>query len=59
MLVMKKLEVEAADIAYTFGLEDKCHPLTILTKFLRNVIDDIASGSPVVTHILSLIKNIL
>ncbi|PWA36908.1 frigida-like protein [Artemisia annua] len=47
MLVKKKLEVEAADIAFTFGLEDKCHPLTILTKFLQNVIDDIESGSPV------------
>ncbi|GJR99048.1 FRIGIDA-like protein 3 [Tanacetum coccineum] len=47
MMVMSKLEVKAADIAYTFGLEDKCHPLTILTKFLRSIIDDIESGSPV------------
>ncbi|GJT42962.1 FRIGIDA-like protein [Tanacetum coccineum] len=47
MMVMSKLEVEAADIAYTFGLEYKCHPLTILVKFVRNIIGDIESGSPV------------
>nr|GEU31867.1 protein FRIGIDA-like [Tanacetum cinerariifolium] len=47
MMVMSKLEVQAADIAYAFGLEYKCHPLTILAKFIRNIIGDIKNGSPV------------
>lgn len=27
--------VEAVDVAYTFGVEEKFHPQTILTSFLR------------------------
>nr|XP_043606914.1 uncharacterized protein LOC122578927 [Erigeron canadensis] len=44
-MVKNNLEIEAADIAYTFGLEDKCHPETILLTFLHNKIQDIQSGS--------------
>lgn len=57
MMVKNNLEIEAADTAYTFGLEDKCHPLILLTIFLRKKIRDIQNGSPsqMVTHILSLI----
>ncbi|KAF8378090.1 hypothetical protein HHK36_029426 [Tetracentron sinense] len=29
------MHIEAVDVAYTFGVEDKFHPKTILTSFLR------------------------
>ncbi|XP_035846192.1 uncharacterized protein LOC110941666 isoform X2 [Helianthus annuus] len=44
-MVKNNLEIEAADIAYTFGLEDKCHPLSILATFLRSRIKNIQNGS--------------
>ncbi|KAJ9567873.1 hypothetical protein OSB04_003839 [Centaurea solstitialis] len=44
-MVKNDLEIEAADIAYTFGLEDKCRPQTILTTFLHNKINDKQHGS--------------
>ncbi|KAI3673669.1 hypothetical protein L6452_39793 [Arctium lappa] len=44
-MVKNDLEVEAADIAYTFGLEDKCRPQTILTTFLHNKINGRQHGS--------------
>ncbi|KAL9997358.1 hypothetical protein Hdeb2414_s0631g00926891 [Helianthus debilis subsp. tardiflorus] len=45
LMVKNNLEIEAADIAYTFGLEDKCHPLSILATFLRSRIKNIQNGS--------------
>nr|XP_043607234.1 uncharacterized protein LOC122579184 isoform X2 [Erigeron canadensis] len=44
-MVKNNLEIEAADIAYTFGLEDKCHPETILMTFLHNKIKHTQNGS--------------
>lgn len=34
-LMKKKLEVEAVDIVYTFGLEDRFNPQKVLISFLR------------------------
>lgn len=34
-MVKMKMAVDAVDIAYTFGLEDKVSPEAILTSFLR------------------------
>ncbi|XP_024976860.1 uncharacterized protein LOC112514561 isoform X2 [Cynara cardunculus var. scolymus] len=44
-MLKNDLYIEAADIAYTFGLEDKCRPQTILTTFLHNKINDGQHGS--------------
>ncbi|KAJ0748017.1 hypothetical protein HanOQP8_Chr05g0196281 [Helianthus annuus] len=56
LMVKNNLEIEAADIAYTFGLEDKCRPLSILATFLRNRIRNNISSSSffhMVTNTLS------
>ncbi|GKC20706.1 protein FRIGIDA [Tanacetum coccineum] len=45
-MVKDNLVIEAADIAYTFGLEDKCHPETILATYLQNKDNGIENGSP-------------
>ncbi|KAJ0923701.1 hypothetical protein HanPSC8_Chr05g0219141 [Helianthus annuus] len=45
LMVKNNLEIEAADIAYTFGLEDKCRPQRILATFLRNRTRNISSSS--------------
>ncbi|XP_076882638.1 uncharacterized protein LOC143531174 [Bidens hawaiensis] len=60
-MVKKNLEIEAADIAYAFGLEDKCHPQNILASFLHNKIKDIQNGSSfqMVNNTLSLIGVVL
>ncbi|CAH1428575.1 unnamed protein product [Lactuca virosa] len=39
-MVKLNMEIEAADLAYTMGLEDKFHPQTILTTFFHNKIKD-------------------
>ncbi|XP_076939747.1 uncharacterized protein LOC143608652 [Bidens hawaiensis] len=46
LMVKNNLETEAADIAFTFGLEDVCHPRNILTTNLHNTIKDIQNASP-------------
>nr|GEU31868.1 putative frigida-like protein [Tanacetum cinerariifolium] len=46
LMVKDNLVIEAADIAYTFGLEDKCQPETILATYLQNKDNDIENGSP-------------
>ncbi|KAJ0578517.1 hypothetical protein HanIR_Chr05g0248801 [Helianthus annuus] len=45
LMVKNNLEIEAADIAFTFGLEDKCRPLSILATFLRNRLRNSSSSS--------------
>ncbi|XP_076882669.1 protein FRIGIDA-like [Bidens hawaiensis] len=45
-LVNTNLEIEAVDIAYTFGLEHTCHPGKILTAYLQNKIKDFQNASP-------------
>ncbi|XP_076882629.1 uncharacterized protein LOC143531158 [Bidens hawaiensis] len=45
-LVNTNLEIEAVDIAYTFGLEHTCHPGKILTAYLQNKIKDLQNASP-------------
>lgn len=39
-MVKLNMEIEAADLAYTLGLEDKFHPQTILITFFHNKIKD-------------------
>lgn len=34
-LMKKKMEVDAVDIVYTFGLEERFNPQTVLISFLR------------------------
>ncbi|XP_059285483.1 protein FRIGIDA-like isoform X1 [Lycium ferocissimum] len=36
-MVKNKLEVEAVDAVYTFGVEEKCSPYTILSSFLEEL----------------------
>ncbi|CAN4118098.1 unnamed protein product [Withania somnifera] len=36
-MVKHKMEVEAVDIAYTFGVEEKCSPCEILSSFLEEL----------------------
>ncbi|KAK1407128.1 hypothetical protein QVD17_38739 [Tagetes erecta] len=45
LMVKNNLEVEAVDIAYTFGLEDACRPQNLLSVYLRNKVKDIQNGS--------------
>ncbi|XP_076882639.1 uncharacterized protein LOC143531175 [Bidens hawaiensis] len=45
LMVKNNLEVEAADVAHAFGLEDKCHPQSILGTFLHKDIRHIQDGS--------------
>ncbi|XP_076939740.1 protein FRIGIDA-like [Bidens hawaiensis] len=45
LMVKNNLEVEAADVAHPFGLEDKCHPQSILGPILHNDITNIQDGS--------------
>ena len=60
-MLKDNLGIEAADIAYTFGLEDKCHPETILKTFLQNKDKGIESGSSshLVSRALFLLLNFL
>ncbi|KAI3820622.1 hypothetical protein L1987_08170 [Smallanthus sonchifolius] len=44
-MVMNNLEIEAVDIAYTFGLEDACHARSILTTYLHKKVKDIQNDS--------------
>ncbi|XP_076943931.1 uncharacterized protein LOC143614352 [Bidens hawaiensis] len=39
LMVKNNLELEAADVAHAFGLEDKCHPRTFLRNDIRNIQD--------------------
>ncbi|KAI3688622.1 hypothetical protein L2E82_46329 [Cichorium intybus] len=39
-MVKSNMEIEAADLAYTLGLVDKCRPVTILMTFFHNKIKD-------------------
>ncbi|KAL0342222.1 UNVERIFIED_CONTAM: protein FRIGIDA [Sesamum calycinum] len=34
-MIKNKMEIDAVDIAYTFGLEERFNPQTVLTSFLR------------------------
>ncbi|KAK6773533.1 hypothetical protein RDI58_028771 [Solanum bulbocastanum] len=36
-MVKHKMEVEAVDVAYTFGVEEKCSPCEILSSFLEEL----------------------
>ncbi|XP_076882676.1 uncharacterized protein LOC143531215, partial [Bidens hawaiensis] len=53
-MVHNNLEIEAVDIAYTFGLEDTYHPGKILMAYLDNKIKDIQNASP--DHMLDAVK---
>nr|XP_043638728.1 uncharacterized protein LOC122609846 [Erigeron canadensis] len=44
-MVKSNLEIEAADVVYTFGLEDKCHPEAMLMTFLHKKITHTQNGS--------------
>ncbi|KAK9080592.1 hypothetical protein SSX86_000350 [Deinandra increscens subsp. villosa] len=44
-MVKNNLEIEAADLAYTFKLEDKCHPRNILVTYLHKKIRDMQYAS--------------
>ncbi|KAI3686324.1 hypothetical protein L1987_79998 [Smallanthus sonchifolius] len=45
LMVMNNLEIEAVDIAYTFGLKDTHHPRSILTTYLHKKVKDIQNDS--------------
>ncbi|MCD7458483.1 hypothetical protein HAX54_038358 [Datura stramonium] len=34
-MVKQKMEIDAVDIAYTFGIEDRFNPQKLVTSFLR------------------------
>lgn len=36
-MVEHKMEVDAVDVAYTFGVEEKCSPCEILSSFLEDL----------------------
>ncbi|KAK1407127.1 hypothetical protein QVD17_38738 [Tagetes erecta] len=44
-MMKNNLEIEAVDMAYAFGLEDKCHTKKMLSKFLDKKIKDIRNGN--------------
>ncbi|KAI7731866.1 hypothetical protein M8C21_032230 [Ambrosia artemisiifolia] len=45
LMVKHNLEIEAVDVAYTFGLEDMCHPRNILTTYLHKKVIDFQNSS--------------
>ncbi|KAJ0750981.1 hypothetical protein HanLR1_Chr05g0188081 [Helianthus annuus] len=45
LMVKNNLEIEAVDMAYTFGLEDTCNSRNILTTYLHHKIKDIQNDS--------------